>query len=71
MEEASLATLERASQAVAERRHNLQQTPGFDAALASEHLDELQSQEPFAEEAPQPGRPWPRRPSAGPSARKR
>ncbi len=52
VEEGGLATLERASQAVAECRRDLQQTAGFDAALAAERLDELQSQEPFAEESP-------------------
>ncbi|MFZ1537192.1 MAG: SbcC/MukB-like Walker B domain-containing protein, partial [Chromatiaceae bacterium] len=52
VEEASLATLAGASQAVVARRRALQQTTGFDAALASERLDELQSQEPCAEDNP-------------------
>jgi hypothetical protein len=51
-EQASLANLERDAQAVAERRRDLQHAAGFDAALASERLDELQTQEPFAEESP-------------------
>ena len=37
--------------AVAERRGVIQQTPGFDAQLAAERLEELQAQELFAEES--------------------
>lgn len=50
--ESSLARLEEASQAVAERRRAIRQTPGFDAPLAAERLEELQAQAVFAAEDP-------------------
>lgn len=50
--ESSLASLEEASQAVAERRRAIRQTPGFPAPLAAERLEELQAQAVFAAEDP-------------------
>ena len=44
---------EQAAEQVAARRSQAQQAPGFDAGLAAERLEELQSHELFAAETPQ------------------
>jgi uncharacterized protein YPO0396 len=50
--EATLASLEADSQAIAERRRAIRQTPGFDAPLAAARLEELQAQAVFTAEDP-------------------